>query len=160
MTVDFSGRTIASAIVAGLTLAAGSGCQCRPVTELWLDGVDRVSRCECYLDRLYNPGTDLTRLNKPGGNVGPNALICCQDCGECPPTRDVPVPQFRIYQQPTTLAGAKESFDDRDDEKRLGDVELVPPKAEAEVQGPLGNDRTDRLLLPKPNDESTEGGDG
>ena len=137
---------------AGIAVAAASGCQCRPVTELWLDGVDRVSRCECYLDRFYNPGTDLTRLNKPGGNVGPNALICCNDCSECPPTRDVPVPQFRIYPQPSTLAGAKESFDDRDGEEPLDEVSLVPPDAVDEVNDPLGNDLTDRVL-PPPNEK-------
>ena len=147
-------RRLSTAVLAAAGLVTiAAGCQCRRVTELWLDTVDCVAEQGCHLDRLYNPGTDLTRLNKPGGNVGPNALICPEACGECPPTRDVPVPQFRIYRQPTTLAGAKESYDDRDGgngEVPLDAVELVPPDAVDEIRRTPGVDQTDRLpnLIP------------
>lgn len=116
------------------------GCQCCRLTDPWLRTVDHVSESGCDLQRLYCAGTDLTRLNKPGGNVGLNRMLC-RGCNECGPTRDVPPPQFRVYPQPTDLAGSRESFDDREEETPLEAVELVPPEAVDEVQGivPLPN---------------------
>ena len=132
-------------ISATVVLIGLAGCQCLPGTDRWFAFVDRVSRPPGRFEQHYNPGTDLTRLGRPDGNRFPNNVICPPGCPDCPPVRDVPVPQFRIYPQPTTLAGAKESFDDTEEEVDLDAVPLVPPEATEEVETP-GDDGD--LVLP------------
>lgn len=127
-----AGRFWATTLSATLLFVAG--CQCCPGTEHWLRHVDSVSEKGCRLDRLYNPGTDLTRFGRPDGGAAPNGWICPPGCSDCPRVRDVPVPIFNVYRQPVSLAGAKESYDDRGREDDLQSVEDVPPEAEREIQ--------------------------
>lgn len=143
----------AAAVVAGgLSIA---GCRCSPLTNAWMDCVDRVSRSGLALDHLYCPGTDLTRIGRPDGNVPPNSWICPDECRTCRGVRDVPVPQFRVYPQPTFEAGARESYDDEESETPLDDVELVPDEAVEEIRDvpAAGRDAIDSLqpLLPPAN---------
>lgn len=137
-----NGRPHVSPVAAvGIGLSALlCGCRCWPGHDLWFCTVDAIAEIPQPADHLYNPGTDLTRLGRPDGNRFPNSVICpCPDgCERCPPVADVPPPLYRIYSQPTLLAGAKESYDDRETEMPLDEVELVDPKAILEVEDAAG----------------------
>lgn len=90
-----------------LCLVGLAGCQCTPLTEDYADVIDHVAYNPLYLDALYHPGFDLTRIGQPDWCSCPvNRLwcrygCCAANCGEPSPNLYCP---FCLQERPVTTS--------------------------------------------------------
>ena len=57
-----------------------SGCQCCPLFDYYANVVDDINDTHLYVDRLYNPRFDLTRMGKPDWCSPLNSHFCRRCC--------------------------------------------------------------------------------